>query len=110
MSSVVKKRFVSNLIKSKRPDFILIQETKLMQLDNYQINRLWYESEVQAAVAEAEGMSGGLVTLWNAQTFKAEEVITSRRYILVRGVFVGNFPRIIVNVYTLNETSVRRLL
>lgn len=71
---------------------MMIQETKLEQLDSFQVNNLWYESEVNMAIAEAEGMSGGLLTLWNAQTFKVEEVITSRRFILVRGILEGNFP------------------
>lgn len=110
MCSSVKKRFVKNLIKAQRPDFLLIQETKLDQLNDFQIKRLWYESEVQVVVAEAEGLSGGLITLWNAQVFRAVEVIVNRRFILIKGVFSANFPCIILNVYAPNDMVARRSL
>ncbi|KAH7860022.1 hypothetical protein Vadar_008237 [Vaccinium darrowii] len=110
MCSSVKKRYVSSIIKEQKPDIIFIQETKLEQLDSFQIKKMWYDSEVQVESVNAEGLSGGLLSMWNAQMFKAEEVILNRRFILIRGTFSDNFPCVILNIYAPNDMTARRAL
>lgn len=56
--SSVKKRFVSKLIKKRKPDMILIQETKMESIDRFIVQKLWGNGDFEFAFSEASGASG----------------------------------------------------
>ncbi|KAI8561504.1 hypothetical protein RHMOL_Rhmol04G0345200 [Rhododendron molle] len=47
------------------------------------MQRIWFDADFGFAVVQAEGASGGLITIWN-NVFKVEEVILRKNFILIR--------------------------
>lgn len=109
LGSFSKKRFLSKLIKKKRPDMVFIQETKLESVDRLAIQRIWGVSNVDYACSNSEGASGGLLTIWNSSFFKPVNVTVNRSFILLQGT-IDNFPCIIVNIYAPNVALARHVL
>lgn len=108
LGSSVKKRFLSKLIKRRKPSMVCVQETKLEFLDRIAVLKLWGNSDVDFACSSAVGASGGLLTIWCKEFFRAESVISHRSFILMQGVINGDFPCIFVNVYAPNDVVDRR--
>lgn len=46
----------------------LLQETKLEQVIKAIANSLWRMKDMEFSYAPSEGMSGGILTLWNTNT------------------------------------------
>jgi len=68
MGSRVKEEGIRSLIRTKTPNILLSQETKLEDFVFLQASKkLWRKCE--AKVISARGASGGLTTLWNASKF-----------------------------------------
>ncbi|KAH7861840.1 hypothetical protein Vadar_031605 [Vaccinium darrowii] len=110
LSSAVKKRFVNSLLKERKPDILLIQETKVEQMEDFHVKKLWYDTELEYAVVNANGLSGGIITIWSLNAWVAEEVISTKNFLLIRGVCKANFPCIIVNIYAPNNYVERRAI
>ncbi|KAG5525591.1 hypothetical protein RHGRI_032032 [Rhododendron griersonianum] len=53
-SSDVKKRNVRKLVLDKKPEVLLIQESKLEAVDSFLVQRLWYDAEFEVAAVGAE--------------------------------------------------------
>lgn len=85
LSSDTKKRSARKLVE-KKPDVLLIQESKFETVDKFLVQRLWYDAEFEVAVVGAEGLSGGIVSIWNRNFFKVEEIITNKYFIFTRGI------------------------
>ena len=59
MGSLVKKRFVKKVIYQRKPDFVMIQESKLERVDIFTIRSVWSGAQIDFSVSESEGQSGG---------------------------------------------------
>lgn len=59
-----KQRRIRILINSGKFDLCMLQETKRVDIDIRLIWKLWGNEEVQYAVKESTGLSGGLICLW----------------------------------------------
>lgn len=110
LGSSVKKRFLSKLIKKRKPSMVCIQETKMEQVDRMVIQRIWGSVDMDFTSSSAVGTSGGLLTKWNKDFFKTDSVISHRYFTLMQGVVNKVFPCIIVNVYAPNDVVARRVL
>ncbi|XP_058211519.1 uncharacterized protein LOC131323689 [Rhododendron vialii] len=108
MSSDFKKRCLRKLVADKKPEFLLLQESKLEVVDRFIMQRIWFDADFEFAVVQAEGASGGAITIWKNNVFKFEEVISRKKFILIRGNISGNFPCVILNVYAPNNYIERR--
>lgn len=105
----IKRRALAKLIKKERPDCMLIQESKVQNLDQNTIQRLWRHSPVEWLSLPAEGASGGLLLIWNSASLNLELVAKDRNYIWVKGTELEGQGLVnIVNVYappTLQERN-----
>lgn len=110
LGSCVKKRFVSKLIKRRKPGMIFIQETKLECIDRVAVQKLWGSGEFEFVVSNAIGSSGGLLSVWSRSFFTVDNIISHRSFIALQGVINNNFPCCVVNVYAPNEVVNRRVL
>lgn len=115
LGSSVKKRFVLKLIKKRKPDMVLIQETKLETIDVCLVQNLWGSGDFGFACSSASGASGGLlaiwnkvIPLWNKVFFNPVNIICHRSFIFLQGVIKAEFPCIVVNMYAPNEVVSRR--
>ena len=110
MGSGVKKRFVSKLISNRNPDFILIQESKMEKVEKRMIHNLWKGAQIQFAISEAEGQSGGLISIWRADKFREESTMVSKHFIIVNGTYLGDFKCSIVNIHAPSDIGERKRL
>ncbi|XP_058185545.1 uncharacterized protein LOC131302757 [Rhododendron vialii] len=106
--SLVKKRFLYKLIKKRKPDMVLIQETKLEAMDFFSVQRLWGSGDFDFAFSSASGASGGLLVIWKKVFFKAENIVCHRSFINMQGRIHADFPCVVVNIYAPNDVGSRR--
>ncbi|KAH7839133.1 hypothetical protein Vadar_000168 [Vaccinium darrowii] len=88
----------------------LIQESKLAKLERIEAVKLWGDADMDYAIAESEGASGGLITMWNKKAFQAHHILARRNFIIVKGELFGSFECIIINIYAPNDIRSRREL
>ncbi|XP_022024613.1 uncharacterized protein LOC110924948 [Helianthus annuus] len=110
-SSEAKASMIRRLIKENNVAFYAIQETQLSSITNYQIGRLWDNSAVDFAIADAVGRSGGLISVWNPTVFNANLRIIKQNFIIIGGKVTGvDGDFFIVNIYAPNDDSRRKHL
>ncbi|MCH81872.1 hypothetical protein A2U01_0002665 [Trifolium medium] len=95
-----KKSDIRKLISNKSPDLISIQETKLENVDRRLCATLWGSGDFDFVYKESEGRSGGLITIWDVNSFKLNSVVELNYAQLMEGVWKkDNVQVIIVNIY-----------
>ncbi|XP_021995911.1 uncharacterized protein LOC110893098 [Helianthus annuus] len=110
-SSEAKASMIRRLIKENNVAFYAIQETQLSNITSSQIGRLWDNSAVDFAIADAVGRSGGFISLWNPSIFNVNLRIIKQNFIIVGGKITGlDEEFFIVNVYAPNDDSKRKHL
>jgi exonuclease III len=78
-----KKEAMRKLIRIEKPQILLIQETKLQGDEALrEMKQIWNPGS--GAAISARGASGGICTVWNAQTFKEEQRVDSNHWTLVK--------------------------
>ncbi|KAK2372032.1 DNA-(apurinic or apyrimidinic site) endonuclease [Trifolium repens] len=65
-----KKSDIRKIILQNSPDLVCIQETKAEKLDRRTCTSLWGSYEFDFVFKEADGRSGGLLTIWGLKSFK----------------------------------------
>lgn len=60
--------------------------------------------DIEYVCQDAEGLSGGLLSCWEASKFRLEEVIQTSRWIALWGFHQGK-EIIIINVYALGDIN-----
>ncbi|KAH7842137.1 hypothetical protein Vadar_001885 [Vaccinium darrowii] len=85
LGSAVKKRYLSKLIKERRPQIMLVQETKVEIFEKAVIQRFWGNAEVEYAESRAVGASRGILTMSNKEDFKSNNIIVNRNLVLIAG-------------------------
>lgn len=61
MGSFVKKRILSKLVKRRKPDMVLLQETKLELVDRAIAQRIWGGLNLDFVFSGSVGASGGFI-------------------------------------------------
>lgn len=100
MGSRIKEEAIISLIRTKTPNILLIQETKLEDSVFLQASKkLWNKCEAKAI--SARGAFGGLGTLWNASKFTFISETLSTHWLLLKLHHIDSKGIISVfNVYT----------
>ncbi|GMJ10129.1 hypothetical protein HRI_004682100 [Hibiscus trionum] len=95
-----KARAVRNLIRERKPQFLFLQETKLVVFSKNLIRRMGFGCKYAYANSPAEGSAGGIICVWDPDCFVVSETIISKRYIILMGKFTGsNVVCGLVNLY-----------
>nr|GEW84467.1 hypothetical protein [Tanacetum cinerariifolium] len=73
-----------------------IVETKLETIDLFAINALWGNFAFDCAISPSVGYSGGLLCVWDPNTFSKESVTISDSFLAIRGesVIFGDFNEV----------------
>ncbi|XP_057452341.1 uncharacterized protein LOC130744170 [Lotus japonicus] len=106
-----KRRVIRELACQNYVDMLCIQETKLQNADRRLCNMLWGDTDYDWRASPAVGSAGGLLCIWNANTFAVEEVVQGSRFLGLIGVWALNQHRcVIVNVYSACGLEDKRVL
>lgn len=107
----VKWSAVRKLVKYHHVDMLCLQETKKEAVDRTTCQALWGESDLCWESQPASNSAGGLLCIWNDQTFRVKRKITGRGFIFMEGIWIQDMQRIfLVNVYSPCDAPSRRIL
>ena len=70
-----KKRRVRRLVEAHKSGILFLQETKLRSFDDRLVKALGGSVFNRGLAKDADGASGGLVSLWNDQLFEIKHVL-----------------------------------
>ncbi|KAL7177287.1 hypothetical protein ACSBR2_030606 [Camellia fascicularis] len=102
-----KRRHLKNLIKEKRVDMVLIQETKKSSFDEIFVRSIWPEDDLGYIGVDAVGSAGGLLCLWKPAVFQSKDCCGSRNFILLSGLVYHRLDCVTGNVYAPNDSRGR---
>ncbi|KAL8468699.1 hypothetical protein ACS0TY_031769 [Phlomoides rotata] len=91
---------IKRMIKENDMDMCCIQETKLEQMDTRLGFELWPGGEFDWVWRDAEGRSGGLISIWNRKVFEKTSTWNTKGLLVVNGRWLeDNVEMVIINVY-----------
>ncbi|KAJ9558371.1 LOW QUALITY PROTEIN: hypothetical protein OSB04_012985 [Centaurea solstitialis] len=96
-----KKAWIKEICKVHKPYMLGIQETKTKEVTLQQSYNLWGLADGDFAFVEASGNSGGILTMWNKNTFTCEFLVKEEKFLAL----IGNWNKIeglvgCVNIYS----------
>ncbi|KAL8490614.1 hypothetical protein ACS0TY_022568 [Phlomoides rotata] len=107
----MKRQEVRRIIKTNGIDMCCLQETKMEQMEHMSGGDLWPDREFEWVWREAEGRSGGLISIWNRKWFVKTSSWHSRRVLVVNGRWVeDNEEMVVINVYAPCDFADKALL
>nr|GEW83909.1 RNA-directed DNA polymerase, eukaryota [Tanacetum cinerariifolium] len=81
-----------------------IQKTHLTTIDPFKIKNLWGNSQFHFALCPSSGRSGGLVSIWDSNSFIKHNVFSYENLLIVEGTWTSNNMQcFMVNVYAPQE-------
>ncbi|GJQ93572.1 RNA-directed DNA polymerase, eukaryota [Tanacetum coccineum] len=111
LGQVTKKRWIKELNQKNRIKFIVIQETKLDNIDLFSIKELWGNFSFEFAINPSVGFSGGILCVWDPNIFAKDNVTISDSFMAVRGTWVPSSTKLlIVSVYAPQDLSGKKSL
>lgn len=98
LGGLMKRKEIKKMIQSEKIEFVCIQETKKDVVDKKLVGSMWSHENFDWIYAGANGMSGGLPSMWNTEVFVKESLWGDEGALGVRGRWKGEEVEI-VNVY-----------
>ncbi|GKV39902.1 hypothetical protein SLEP1_g47602 [Rubroshorea leprosula] len=87
------------------------KETKMEGIDRSSCRMIWGSDDFEWVAREAEGLSGGMLCIWNSKKFKMGRVLAGTDFIGVEGAWgVEQCPVSIINVYSPCQLGKKRIL
>ncbi|KAD4179777.1 hypothetical protein E3N88_28368 [Mikania micrantha] len=104
-----KANWVRNIKSANGVHFISIQETKYQEVPNFFINKLWGRNQFCYEGVSANGLSGGLFSIWDPSVFSFVEAIKHQNFMIIKGSLrsSGDIWNV-VNIYAPNDPGARR--
>ncbi|XP_028057423.1 uncharacterized protein LOC114261349 [Camellia sinensis] len=102
-----KRGKVLKLVKDKKLDMLLLQETKKSNVDDLLVKSLWPFDFLQFLIVDSVGSAGSLLCVWNPGVFQMSECCSSRNFLLLSGIVKQSFECVIVNIYAPNNLRSR---
>ncbi|GJS90564.1 RNA-directed DNA polymerase, eukaryota [Tanacetum coccineum] len=111
LSQSAKKRWIQELNRKHKVNFVAIQETKIEKINLFSINSLWGNVSYDYAFSPSVGYSGGILCVWDSNMFVKESVTISDLFVAIRGTWISTSSKLlIISVYAPQEVSERRIL
>ncbi|XP_022030458.1 uncharacterized protein LOC110931369 [Helianthus annuus] len=106
-----KARWIRRLSSEAKISFVALQETQMKGMSDNLISRFWGNAPLEYCSVDANGRSGGLVSLWNPCVLRNVATMKQSNFIVVRGYLCGVVdPVNVFNVYAPRTPSQRRRL
>ncbi|GJY49198.1 RNA-directed DNA polymerase, eukaryota [Tanacetum coccineum] len=89
----------------------LIKETKMESIDLFDIKRCWGNFTFDYAHSNSVGNSGGILCVWDTNSFKKNNVTISDYFVMIRGDWISNGNKLlIISVYAPQELPEKQTL
>lgn len=95
-----KRREVREMVKKHRIEFCCIQETKMSNMRDKICKSLWGDKNCEWACMDAEGNSGGILSIWNNEVFSMVSSWFVKGVLVVNGFLKEDGQQVcVMNVY-----------
>ncbi|KAK9062631.1 hypothetical protein SSX86_019819 [Deinandra increscens subsp. villosa] len=106
-----KVNWIHQLKLEHKVKFLCIQETKAQELSSIPIRQIWGNSAVEFEGIEAQGRSGGILSLWDPASFRLVNCIKRPNFLLTSGQLAGGLGVLnVVNIYAPQDIGRKRAL
>lgn len=106
-----KANWVRNLKMENDISFLAIQETKISCVSNFLVKKCWGNSGFEFDCVGADGLSGGILCIWDPGLFNCQQVVKDPNFLLIRGGVNGaGIILNIVNVYAPQDINRKKIL
>ncbi|KAK9154956.1 hypothetical protein Sjap_002436 [Stephania japonica] len=99
INAVTKRREVKEEVRLMNPDILVIQETKKMVIDRWDITSIWRGRFKEWVFLPAEGTKGGIVIVWDVRKVKVVNNITGEFSISIQVEEAGGVNWWLTGVY-----------
>ncbi|KAL7223463.1 hypothetical protein ACSBR1_024998 [Camellia fascicularis] len=76
---------VRQILKERKVDVALFQETKKASLTEKEVRSMRARDKMDFMAVDSIGLSGGLLCIWDPEVFQLQACCSSRRFILLSG-------------------------
>ncbi|GKC10744.1 RNA-directed DNA polymerase, eukaryota [Tanacetum coccineum] len=91
--------------------FLGLQETKMESIDLLSVRFCWGSVNFDYVYSDSIGNSGGILCIWDPNSFRKDSVTVSDYFVIVRGVWIkSGMDILIVVVYAPHDVRDKRLL
>lgn len=94
----IKWRAIRDLIVREKIEMVLLQETKVQEVEHSLCNSLWGDSSCDWRMSPAVNSAGGLLCIWNKDAFELLDCTVNQSFIILVGIW-GDKHHVIANVY-----------
>lgn len=81
-----------------------------VEISEVVVRSLWPGEEMDFAVVDSDGLSGGLLCIWKPSVFALSRCCCNRNFILLSGTIAPSFLCVLISVYAPNEVFRRELV
>nr|GEW28263.1 RNA-directed DNA polymerase, eukaryota, reverse transcriptase zinc-binding domain protein [Tanacetum cinerariifolium] len=96
---------------SNRVNFLTLQETKMESIEMWDVKKCWGNFVFDYVHSDSVGYSGGILCVWDTNSFKKHNATISDYFVMIRGDWVSiNTSLLIISVYAPQELNEKILL
>src|ERR1044072_5792714 len=101
LANRVKWRALRSLVAKEQIDMLLLQETKLQNIDNRLCCQIWGDADFDWKMMPSTNTAGGLLCIWRCKSFVLSDVVTNSGFIGLIGKWEARDELVVVvNVYS----------
>ncbi|XP_028105888.1 uncharacterized protein LOC114304937 [Camellia sinensis] len=104
------RRRPKEVIKERKVDMVLLQETKKANSSDQFVMSIWPHDLVDSMYVDTDGSSGGLLCVWKLEVFSLVDCCCNKSFVILSGTLFSSLDCVIVNVYAPNDVLARRRL
>lgn len=106
-----KRREIRELLRKHRIDFCCIQETKMSNIGERFCKSVWGDQNIGWAAMDAEGSSGGILSIWNDNIFSLTSSWFTRGVLITNGFLREDGQQVcVLNIYAPCSASEKKRL
>ncbi|GKB42399.1 RNA-directed DNA polymerase, eukaryota, partial [Tanacetum coccineum] len=95
-----KRKWVLKIYNKEKPRVLAIQEIKCKRVDDQWVESVWGARNFSFVQIEARGRSGGLLLVWDTNSFSVKQSVREDRFVAIIGTCKGRVGDIILaNMY-----------
>ena len=80
-----KRKWVKDLVRQNKVQFLCIQETKSNRLNDFDVNALWGRNNKNWVASPSTGISGGIISIWDTEAVDIEDTEVDRHVVIAKG-------------------------
>ncbi|GKC87099.1 RNA-directed DNA polymerase, eukaryota, partial [Tanacetum coccineum] len=111
LAQKAKKDWVKELCVKHKVNFLSPQETKMETIELFAIKSCWGKFAFDFIHSDSVGNSGGILCVWDSNSFKKLNSTVSDYFVIIRGDWVSNGKKLlIILVYAPQELTEKKML